>query len=124
MANIEIKNSLSNPIAAKRSRYEKLEVAYGKILSTAWADGDTLVFDQIPMKGLVHARFVSDAGTTTELELFSGTDLSSAIAWNISNSNTTTNISYVISYIKGTGKVQDSAVQAGEGKLIQLTVAV
>jgi|JI61114DRNA_FD_contig_21_3873567_length_695_multi_14_in_0_out_0_2 hypothetical protein len=124
MANVQIVNSITNTIAAKRTRYEKMEVAYGKIPSTAWADGDTLVLDQIPMLQLIHAKFVSDAGTTTELELFHGADLTNAIAWNISNSNTTTNISYVVSYIRGTGKVQDTEATAGEGKLIRLTVAV
>lgn len=124
MANVQIKNSITNTLAAKRSRYEKAEVAFGKILAASWEDGDTLVFDQIPMKELIHARLVSSAGSTTELELFHGADLSSAIAWNISNSNTTTDISYVISYIRGTGKLQDSTAQAGEGKLLRITASV
>jgi hypothetical protein len=124
MANVQIKNSITNTIAAKRSRYEKAEVAFGKIPAAAWADGDTLVFDQIPMRSLIHAKFVSSAGTTDELEIFHGADLSSAIAWNISNTNTTTDISYVISYIRGTGKVQDATAQAGEGALLKLTVTV
>ena len=41
---------------AKRSRYEKSEIAYGRIPATAYAKGDTLVFDQIPMKDIINAR--------------------------------------------------------------------
>lgn len=123
MADVQIKNSLTNTIAAKRSRYEKMEVAFGKITSDMWDDGDILVFDQIPMKELIHARFVSDDGNNPELELFHSADLSSAQYFNLAGSiSSPSNISYVISYIKGTGKVQDSAAQAGEGKLLKVQV--
>jgi hypothetical protein len=125
MANVQIKNSITNTNAAKRTRYEKMETAYGKIPAAAWADGDTLQFTEIPMLNLIHARFVASVGSTPELELFSGADLSSPIDWNLANSgNTTGDISYVISYIRGTGNVRDGVAWAGEGKLIQLHMYV
>jgi len=123
MANISIKNSLTNRNAAKRTRYEKMEVAYGKIPAAAWSNGDVLVLDQIPMKQLIHAHFVASAGNTPELEIFSQADLSEALYYNLAN-NSTADISYVISYIRGTGNVQDDIAVAGEGQLIKLQMYV
>lgn len=126
MGNVNVKNSSTGSMgtrAAKRTRYEKMEVAYGKIPATAWAVGDTLIFDQIPMLDLVHARFVASAGDTPELELFHGADLSSDIDWDINAAPTDAagaTISYVISYIRGTGRV---ASNTDQGKLLKLTVA-
>lgn len=117
MADVNIKNSLTNTIAAKRTRYEKMETAYGKIPAAAWAEGDTLIFDQIPMLSLVHAKFVSNGEI---LELFHGTDLTSDIDWDILNDGDSADVSYVVSYIRGTGKVANGTDQ---GKVIQLTVA-
>lgn len=126
MANVSIKNSLTNRIAAKRCRYEKMEVAYGKIPLAAWADGDVLVLDQIPLRQLVHARFVSSAGNSPELEIFSGADLSEPLYFNLAGgtSSLTTDISYTVSYIRGTGNVQDDTAVAGEGQLIQLQMYI
>jgi hypothetical protein len=107
-------------IAAKRTRYEKAEVAYGKIPADAYAVDDTLSFDDIPMKELIHARLVSNGEVK---ELFHGDDISSAVAFDISNTAATADISYVITYIRGTGQVKTSATTAGEGKLLQVTVA-
>ena len=120
MATVEIKNSLTNTKAAKRSRYEKMEVAYGKIPAAAWQDGDTLSFTQIPLLNLIHARFVSSSGTNNELEIFTGADLTNPINWNLV-AGSETDISYVISYIRGTGKVDGNTDQ---GKIIKLTVTV
>lgn len=123
MATKQVKNSVTGTMgtkAAKRSRYEKSEVAYGKIPAAAYAVGDTLSFDDIPLKELIHARFV---GNSEVLEIFHGADISSAIAFDVSNSAAAADISYVITYIRGTGKVKTSANEAGDGELIKLTIA-
>ncbi len=125
MANVSVKNSTTGAMgnqAARRTRYEKMETAFGKIPAAAWADGDVLVFDQLPMKELIHAQFVVGEGTNTEAEVFYGADISSPIYYNIGALSATTDISYVISYIKGTGKIDDSTATAGEGKLLKLQV--
>lgn len=123
MPTVTVTNSTTGSmgtLAAKRSRYEKLEVGYGKIPSAAYAVGDTLSFDAFPMKGLVYAKFVSNGEV---LEVFAGADLSSPLDFDISNSSSTADISYVISYIKGTGKVNGPTNVAGDGVLLQITVA-
>ena len=126
MATVNVANSSTGAlgtIAAKRTRYEKMETAYGKIPAAAWAVGDTLVFDQIPMLALVNAKFVASDGTTPELELFHGQSLTDAIAWDITAGavgGAAATISYVVEYIRGTGKV---ASNTDQGKVIKLTVA-
>ena len=126
MANVNVKNSPTGSmgtLAAKRTRYEKMETAYGKIPAAAWEVGDTLIFDQIPMLSLVHAKFVASAGSTNELEIFHGADLSSAIAWDLNAepaAAAAATISYVIEYVRGTGKV---ASNTDQGKTLKITVA-
>lgn len=125
MANVNVKNSTSNTGMAHRSRYEKSEIAYGRVLSTDYAVGDTLVFSEIPSQDVIYAKFVSG---TASLELFNGTDVSNAINFNILAAGATANIDYVITYIRGTGKAHSGLANAGTevsseyGKLIQLTI--
>lgn len=118
MADLVVANSSTGTMgtkALKRSRFEKAEVAYGKIPAAAYAIGtDSLVFN-LPAKELIHARFffgangVSDAlvaetdANVEALEVFHGANLASAISWNVGTS-TEADINYVIHYIKGTGK--------------------
>jgi hypothetical protein len=123
MADVNVKNSSTGDmgtIAAKRTRYEKMETAYGKIPAAAWEADDTLIFDQIPMLNLVHAKFVAGAGAGEALELFHGADLSDPIDWDIVNDGDSASISYVIEYVRGTGKV---ASNEDQGKVIKLTIA-
>ena len=120
MANVQVKNSIDNPNAANRAKFDQLGVSFGKVLAADWTDGDTLVFDQISAKTIVFAKFVSSAGA--ELEVYSSTDLSAALEWDTDNAGTETDISYVIHYVQGTGHIGDGSSQAGEGKLLQLTI--
>lgn len=123
MADVIVKNSPTGTmgtIAAKRTRYEKMETAYGQIPSEAFEIGDTLVLDQIPMKELIFAKF--KAGTT-ELEILPGADISSAIVWDLAQTNgVTADIDYVVEYIRGTGRTDVSVHGVGEGQKIELTV--
>ena len=123
MPTIQVKNSSTGAMgtsAAKRSRYEKEETAFGLIPAAAYAIGDTLTFDNFPMKSLIHAEFV--AGTTS-LEIFHGADLSSPITWDILQTNgVTADINYVVTYIRGTGLVNTAESEAGEGEAIKLNV--
>lgn len=125
MPNVNVKNSPTGTMgtqAANRTRYEKMETAYGKIPAAAWAVGDTIIFDQIPMLSLVHAKFVASAGSTNELEIFHGADLTSAITWDLNAepaAAAAATISYVVEYVRGTGRVSTNTDQ---GKVIKLTV--
>lgn len=133
MSTINVVNSTTGSMgvdAAKRSRYERSEVAFGKIPAAAYASLDTLVFNQIPAKEIIYGRLVTSEGHA--LEIFNKTDLSSAVAWSYNSSSGTTvlDIHYVITYIRGTGKphpglANSSAEVAGEqGKLLKVTVTV
>lgn len=123
MATVQVKNSSTGTMgtsAAKRTRYEKMETAYGKIPAAAYAVGDTLSFDDLPMKELVHARFT---GNGEVLEVFHGASLASALAFDVSNTAATADISYVIHYKKGTGAVKAAGTYVGDGELLKITVS-
>lgn len=122
MADISVRNDTTGAmggVAAKRSRYEKAEVAYGKIPAAAYDAGDTLVFNDIPMKELIHARII---GNNVALEVFHGADLSDPLDLDVLNDGDPADISYVVTYIRGTGSVNSGTV-AGSGALLQVTVA-
>jgi len=133
MANKSVKNSTTGTMgvdAAKRSRFEKSEIAYGKIPAAAYVSGDTLQFTQIPAKEIIHGRIVNSEGDA--LEIFNKTDFSSAIAFAY-DSNTAANVldlHYVITYIRGTGKPHPGLangvgeVDGEQGQFLQVTVTV
>lgn len=120
MANVQVVNSTTNTQAVRRTRYEKMETAFGKILAAQYAVGDTLIFNKIPSKEIIH---VSLAGATKGKEMYYGTDFSAAVAFDINNSSATADLYYTISYIRGTGRIDDSVVEKGEGQILKVTVA-
>jgi len=128
-ANVNVKNSATGAMstkAAKRSRFEKSEIAYGTIPAGAYAVGDTLVFANIPSKEIIHARFV--AGTGKSLELFCGANLSTPVAWNVANGGATSAISYVVTYIRGTGNghygLANAATESAGEKGVEIRITV
>jgi len=129
MANISVKGTPTGTmgkLAAKRSRYEKMEVAYGQIKVNAntpdMVIGDTAVFDQIPMRSLIEGRFVTNAGTPDELNIFTAaSDTDAAVSWTVAKDTTT--IDYVVSYIRGTGHEGSGYARSGqEGYLLSINV--
>ena len=130
MANKVVKSSSTGTMgidAAKRSRFEKAETAFGKIPLAAYASGDTLVFSQIPAKEFIYGRLVTSEGHT--LEIFNKTDVSSAIAWAVnSTTDAELDIHYVITYIRGTGQphpgLANSAAEKNGEHGVQLKVTV
>lgn len=115
MANVKVANKLTSRRAARRSRYEKAEVAYGKILAADYADGDILEFDFIPSKEIIHGKFVASDGTA--LEIFYGANFAAPVAFPVSSA---LDISYKVEYIRGTGMVKDGVATAGEGDRLRL----
>jgi hypothetical protein len=100
MANKQVKSSATGTMginAAKRARYERSEVAYGKIPAAAYTTGDVLVFNAIPMKELIHARFVAGSAS---LELFNSADLAVAHNFDIASADEV-DIDYVVIYRQG-----------------------
>ncbi len=120
MANVVVANSNTNRVALRRTRYEKMETTFGKILAAEYAVGDTLVFSKIPSKEIIH---VSLAGNSQGKEVFYGTDFGSAVAFDVIGSNVAKDIYYTISYIRGSGKIDDGSATAGEGTILKVTVA-
>lgn len=133
MAEVLVRNSATGDMgvaAARRSRYERAEVAFGKIPAEAYESEDTLVFDQIPCKEIIHGEIVTSEGHV--LKIFNGTDIDEAIDWTYDSDDGTTvlDLYYHISYIRGTGRVHpglanSAAEKSSEyGKLLQVTVTV
>ena len=119
MATVEVRNSSTGTMgtaAAKRTRYEKAETAYGVInINGATPDaiyGDIMSLTQAPIKEVIHAAFASDAATPDKLELFrDASDVDAPIDFVVTGD--ASKISYVIDYIRGTGHV--GAGNAGDG---------
>ena len=98
----------------KSSRYEKLQVSYGYIPAGKISTGDVLSFTDVPSRDILRATLVAHESTPVVLEVFPGTDISSQLSMNLAQSSgaVTHNISYVIEYVRGTGKVGVSASSA------------
>jgi len=84
----------------KRSRHEKLEVAYGVITAASYTQGDTLTFGEVPAQDIIRATVVAHSGSPVVLEVYPGTDISSAIAMTVGSAP---KVSYRIEYVRGTG---------------------
>ena len=100
----------------KSSRYEKLQVSYGTIPSDSYSVGDLLVFGDVPSRDIIRATIVAHAVSPVVLEIYPGTDISSAVSFDIV---TNVEISYVIEYVRGSGQVGDGS---SEGDLLTLHV--
>jgi hypothetical protein len=98
----------------KSSRYEKLQVSYGYIPASTISTGDVLSFTDVPSRDILRATVVVHEATPVVLEVYPGTDVSSQLSMNILQGIgvVTSNISYVIEYVRGTGKVGVSASSA------------
>ena len=91
------------------ARPEHVYTAYGTISAADYAVGDTLQLVSLGMRELIHARFVAPAA---EIEFTNGTSTTSPIAFDVMNSGAAADISYMITYLKGSGT-----------PMIQLTIA-
>lgn len=94
----------------KSSRYEKLQVSYGYIPSGTISTGDVLSFTGVPSADIIRATLVAHESTPVLLEVFPGSDVSSQLSINLAQSAglVTSRISYIIEYVRGTGKVMAS----------------
>ena len=85
----------------KSSRYEKLQVSYGTIALNSYAIGDYLVFADVPSRDIIRATIISHQTTPVSLEVYPGTDVSSALELPLAS---TYKLSYLIEYVRGSGK--------------------
>jgi hypothetical protein len=117
MATVKVKKVAvaDNDVAGlKSSRYEKLQVSYGYIPANKISTGDVLSFTDVPSADILRATLVAHEATPVVLEVFPGSDVSSQLSMNLLQASgvVTSNISYVIEYVRGTGKVGVSASSA------------
>ena len=86
----------------KSSRYEKLQVSYGVIPILDYDTNDLLVFGDIPARDVIRATFIVHTANPAELYIYPGTDVSGEL---LLKSKTKERISYVVEYVRGTGRV-------------------
>jgi hypothetical protein len=105
----------TNDVAGlKSSRYEKLQVSYGFVPAGSISTGDVLAFSDVPSQDIIRATIVAHENTPIVLEVLPGTDISSQLSINLAQSagSVTSKISYIIEYVRGTGKVGAVATPA------------
>lgn len=100
----------------KSSRYERLQVSYGVIDELDYANGDTLVFSDVPSRDIIRATIIVHTTNPAELYVLPGTDLTNALTLNATEKK---DISYVIEYVRGTGRPANNLDQ---GDLLKVTV--
>jgi hypothetical protein len=100
----------------KSSRYEKLQVSYGVIDELDYANGDTLVFSDVPAGDIIRATIIVHTTNPAELYVLPGTDLSAPLTLRATEKK---DISYVIEYVRGTGRPGTDLTQ---GDLLKVTV--
>jgi hypothetical protein len=108
----------------KSSRYEKLQVSYGSIDSTAYALGDTLVFSDVPSKDIIRATVVAHATVPVTLEVYPGTSNANPFTLQVATTQAACKLSYIIEYVRGCGRVGSAlGDDSGEGELFSVIVA-
>ena len=99
----------------KSSRYERLQVSYGTIPANTITVGDVLSFSDVPSQDIIRATVVVHEASAKMLTILPGTDTAlqqEIVITQAGNALVTSKISYVIEYIRGTGKVGVSASSA------------
>lgn len=102
----------ANDIAGlKSSRYEKLQVSYGFIPVNTIKLGDVLLFADVPSADIIRATVTVHEATPLTLEVLPGTDIVNQLSIDLAQAGTpgttlvSSRISYVIEYVRGSGKV-------------------
>ena len=110
----KIATAASDIAGLKSSRYEKLQVSYGYIPASSISTGDVLSFTDVPSADIIRATLVAHEATPVVLAVYPGTNVSSQLSMNLLQSAgvVTCKISYVIEYVRGTGKVGVSSSSA------------
>jgi hypothetical protein len=99
---IEMPENETSVGGLKSSRYEKLQLSYGVIDKLDYASGDTIVFADVPSRDIIRATIIVHSTNPAELYIYPGTDVSGTLSLRATSHE---NISYVIEYVRGTGRV-------------------
>ena len=101
------------------SRYEKNSVAFGVIPAASYNLGDTISFDDINSQQIISANVVLQTGSPVTLQVIPGTNLGSALQLATTQK---ADISYVVHYIRGNGRVGADPSNDGQGQVLQIRV--
>ena len=121
----------------KSSRYEKLQVSYGSIEASSYSLLDTLAFTDVPASDIIRASIIAHTSPVVSLEIYPGTDVEAPLT--LAGVTSPVKISYVIEYVRGSGRVGSEAygantygagsdslnpvkLESGEGDFLQVTV--
>ena len=99
----------------KSSRYEKLQVSYGYLEAGTFALNDVINFSDVPARDIIRATVVVHPNTTTltpvSLDIYPATANTGILtlklpndAGYLSSGKVDGKISYIIEYVRGTGK--------------------
>jgi hypothetical protein len=113
------------------SRYEKLQVSYGVIPpitngAATYANGDTIVFSDVPSKSIIRATVIAHfPDQPAVLEVYPGSDKNVPFTLSLPSGVTApVEISYIIEYVRGTGRVgTTTGDNSGEGDLFTVVIA-
>jgi hypothetical protein len=112
------------------SRYEKLQVSYGVIPpvtngAPSYGDGDSFVFSDVPSQSIIRATVVAHyPDQPAVLEVYPGSDKNVPFVLNLpSGVSAPVEISYIIEYIRGGGRVGSGTDTAGEGELFTVVIS-
>jgi hypothetical protein len=111
------------------------------VTGTSYGIDDTLVFADIPSQDIIRATIVAHAtGAPAVLDIYPGSDNTGTYTLNLITTTALTTappkLSYVVEYIRGGGRVGDSAYKAnayatpqtalesGEGDLLKVKIAI
>jgi hypothetical protein len=102
----------------KSSRYERLQVSYGSIEASSYSLLDTLSFADVPARDIIRATIIAHTSPVVSLDVYPGTDVTSPLT--LAGITSTAKISYVIEYVRGSGRTGTSS--GVDGDLLQITV--
>jgi len=100
----------------KSSRYEKLQMSYGSISKDDYSSGDTLVFSDVPARDIIRATIIVKTANPAELYVYPFTDVTGTLTLNATSKE---DISYVIEYVRGTGR---PGTATNQGDLLKVTI--
>lgn len=102
----------------KSSRYERLQVSYGSIEASSYSLLDTLSFADVPARDIIRATIVAHTSPVVSLDVYPGTNVTSPLT--LAGITSPAKISYVIEYVRGSGRTGTSS--GVDGDLLQITV--
>lgn len=109
----------------KSSRYEKIQVSYGAIASSAYSLGDTIAFSEVPALDIIKATVVAHSTNPAVLDVYPASSKSNTFNLNIPGASAPVDLSYIIEYVRGASSSgnQKISVTVGSSALSALSTS-